>query len=124
MINYKYNFGLIYGKTIYFLADRCFNNDMLKAFNQYKCSQVEFVTFDCGLFDMSEKSVDEILEITGSGQQILAVIIRPNTTPNEKLAQDKFEFCGYDLVEEDTSISAILNCGALFEKIYRLQKVE
>ena len=111
-----YDSFLMYGQIRYFIANRCFNDENLKKFNKYKLRQVEFVTFDCALLEMKEISVDETLEIASDNQQILAIIMRTDTNPNEGLLHKGFDFCGYDLVEEFSNISAILNCAAGFEK--------
>ena len=47
----------------------------------------------------------------------MAVIIRPGKTPDESLSHQGFVFCGYDLVEEWSGISAITNCGGDFQSI-------
>ena len=118
-----YDTFLMYGKIRYFMADRCFNNDNLKKFNKYKFSQVELIPFDSALLEMQEKSADEILEISGNEQQVLAIIMRPDTNINQSLLYSEFEFCGYDLVEEFSNISAILNFAAGFEKSIAYKKL-
>lgn len=45
---------------------------------------------------------------------ILAVTVRPTQTPD---AIDGFEFCGYDIMDSDDSISVLTNCGK-FPSIY------
>ena len=47
----------------------------------------------------------------------MAVITRPQLEPANYLENDGFEFCGYDLVETATAISAITNCGATFNSV-------
>lgn len=111
--NYTYSsFGIIR----YFQADRCFNNNAISEFNCGQIKAEELITFDCGLMEMQEISASQITEKSGC-KQILAVIIRPEIEPNYTLGNDKrFEFCGYDLTDIQTNISAITNCGAEFDK--------
>ena len=108
---------LFYGQIRYFEASRCLNTEQIKRYNRNRITCDEIVSFDCGLFDLCEMaSVEQ--EISPSTEQILAVIMRPSQEPNRDLPkQNGFVFCGYDLVEELTSISAITNCGGLFESV-------
>lgn len=97
----------------YFAADRFFSNDK---FSRGKINCKEIVSFDCGLHEMNEiESLDSPLP--PDTQQIMAVIFRPNIEPMEHMERCGFTFCGYDLVEEATSISAITNCGELFTSV-------
>jgi hypothetical protein len=50
-------------------------------------------------------------------QQIVAVMLRPEIDPLEYMEKRGFTFCGYDLVEDTTSISSITNCGGEFSSI-------
>ncbi len=137
-INYTYaSLGVIR----YFQADRCFNTNPLYDFNHGRIRADELVTFDCGLMELKEILSPEIEEhehqaheptvpdlfpyrltfhkaAKASGnefQQLIAVIIRPEIKPSYILEEnDKFEFCGYDLTDIGTCISAITNCGAGF----------
>ena len=43
--------------------------------------------------------------------QILAIAKEPIAGPTQTLADERFAFMGYDLVERDGGISAITNCG-------------
>lgn len=45
---------------------------------------------------------------------LLAITIRPTQTPD---SIDGFEFCGYDILDSDDSISVLTNCGQ-FPSIY------
>lgn len=110
-----------YGVIRYFCSDRCINNKSIKEFNKNKIMAKELVTFDCGLMDMEEIIKPEIVT-TEKNNQILAVIIRPEIQLNYILqsespipCENKFEFCGYDLVDISCYISAITNCGAELE---------
>lgn len=42
---------------------------------------------------------------------ILAVIHQPRTNVNRLLEDERFIFCGYDLIEESGGMSALTNCG-------------
>lgn len=114
MINEYY---LSFGRIRYFQADRCINDINLQEFNKGKIKADEFVTFDCGLMELKEIEKTEI-KLAHHGNQILAIIVRPEIEPNFILEQEKqFEFCGYDLVDITCCISAITNCGVEFETI-------
>lgn len=105
------------GLVRYFQSDRCINNINLKEFNQGKIKAGELVTFDCGLMELKEIEESEI-NLLKKGNQLLAIIVRPEVEPNYRLEQaQKFEFCGYDLVDISVCISAITNCGAEFNSI-------
>ncbi|MEY8354913.1 hypothetical protein AALB39_16355 [Lachnospiraceae bacterium 54-53] len=105
-----------YGMIRYFESDRCFNDETIQNFNKGMIRADEIVTFDCGLMEMREIMKDEVKE-PDKELQILAVIVRPEIEPNYSMEREgRFEFCGYDLVELPSCISAITNCGAGFEK--------
>lgn len=105
-----------YGMIRYFESDRCFNDEALRRFNKGMIKAEELVTFDCGLMEMSEITKDKVKE-SDKTLQIVAIIVRPEIEPNYLLSEEeKFEFCGYDLVELPCCISAITNCGSGFEK--------
>ena len=58
-----------------------------------------------------EKYSNELVE----KEQLLAIIIRPDADPEENLGRRfGFEFCGYDLVENFSCISAITNNECMF----------
>ena len=106
----------IYGLIRWFAADRCFNSEKIRTGNRNKIRCDELVSFDCGLFDMEElKSPEELLP--SGTEQIIAVMVRPGKIPEESLKKQGFIFCGYDLVEEFSGISAIANCGGGFQSI-------
>jgi len=46
-----------------------------------------------------------------SRRNILAVVRNPESSKSEEVPDLRFEFCGYDLLETRTGISALLNCG-------------
>ncbi|MCI8322004.1 MAG: hypothetical protein HFH02_13145 [Dorea sp.] len=106
-----------FGFVRYFQSDRCINHGTLRKFNQGKIKANELVTFDCGLMELKEIEKSEI-NLPLKGEQLLAIIVRPEIEPNYRLEQgQRFEFCGYDLVDISTCISAITNCGAEFDSI-------
>lgn len=112
-----------YGAIRYFESDRCFNKDSIRNFNKEMIVADELVTFDCGLMEMREITKDEVKE-PDKEHQILGVIIRPEIESNYYMGKEEyFEFCGYDLVELQTCISAITNCGAGFEKAIIYEKL-
>ncbi len=106
-----------FGLVRYFRASRCKNDAGLREFNHGKIKADELVTFDCGLIDMEELETPDV-SLLGENEQILAVIVRPEMGVNPILEDEEgFEFCGYDLVEIETCISAITNCGAEFNSV-------
>jgi hypothetical protein len=111
----KYQYYEKYGHVRYFYSNRCWNSKRMQEFNHNRILADELVTFDCGLMDMQEIEENEIKLDPSKEQQVLAIIIRPEIEPNYLLENnDTFIFCGYDLVEVITGISAITNCGATF----------
>lgn len=59
-------------------------------------------------------------------EQILLIIVRPDIDRiDEYTVHDiaTYEFCGYDLVEMGTYISAITNCGAEFDNVIEYGKL-
>lgn len=48
-------------------------------------------------------------------KQLLALYHEPDFECREVDPEGKFEFCGYDLVEDNTGISALVNCGGFEE---------
>ena len=101
-----------YGRIRYFAGTRLFNEKALYELNKGKIKAQELVTFDCALMDLGEIKEEDIDKAKNISEQVLAVIVRPEIVPSSGLENTEFEFCGYDLVEYATSISAITNCGA------------
>ncbi len=100
----------------YFGGDRFFPDNKFKEFLGRQMDAKEIVSFDCCLFEMYEiESHDSPL--SPDTQQIIAVILRPNLEPIEYMETRGFTFCGYDLVEEETLISAITDYGGGFDSI-------
>lgn len=106
----------LYPEPRFFASNRIYCNENFKRNTQNKIICDEIVSFDCGLFRMSEIKSHN-LTVPSECQQILAVIVRPQPEPATYLENDGFEFCGYDLVETATAISAITNCGAMFNSV-------
>lgn len=105
-----------YGFVKYFQSTRCFNDAHLRKFNKNKISAFEIVCFDCAFMQMQELATNRIDIPSDQSQQILAIIVRPEIEVNYTLENDRrFHFCGYDLIEAGTGISAIINCGAEFD---------
>ncbi|MBQ8983888.1 MAG: hypothetical protein IJ079_09915 [Lachnospiraceae bacterium] len=101
------------GKIRYFKGDRLYNENALYEFNKRKITAKELVTFDSALMNLMEITQDEIDSARGSSEQIIAIIIRPGIEISFELEHNSdFVFCGYDLVESFSGISAITNCGA------------
>lgn len=50
-------------------------------------------------------------------KQILAVVKEPELDCSVAIQLEGFQFCGYDLVEDFTRISALTNCGG-FDKAF------
>lgn len=114
-ITFEYQYYEMYGRIRFFKADRCINNESLRAFNKNKINVKEIVSFDCGLLGLQELKGYNNEEAT---EQILLIIVRPDVDIiDELIVKDiaSFDFCGYDLVEMDTYISAITNCGTAFD---------
>jgi hypothetical protein len=69
-------------------------------------------------FDISNDLEWLIEKVRGSDdKQILAVIREPEIDCKNIEIDSRFKFCGYDLVEDDTRISALVNCGG-FDKAF------
>ena len=102
-----------FGTVRYFAGSRLYNDAPLFDFNKGRIKAQELVTFDCALMELEQIAQEDISAALGHHEQVLAVIIRPEIEPDFRLERDgRFVFCGYDLVEYSTLISAITNCGA------------
>ena len=112
-----------HGKVLYYRSSRCMNTPDLRGFNKGLLTGDEIVSFDCNLFEQLPVQPAEI-EVPCPEHQYLAVIIEPDEHPNTALSQDgRFSFCGYDLVEEQTQISAITDCGAGYCDVIKYKKL-
>lgn len=114
---------LSFGRIRYFQSDRCMNDRSLQNFNRGKIKAKELIAFDSGLMELKETEESEIIK-PEKNHQLLAIIMRPATEPDDSLKQKQlFEFCGYDLVEALTCTSAITNCGAMFDEAVDYQSL-
>lgn len=52
---------------------------------------------------------------TTTGIQILAVLKEPTVEPFAHFEDEQFDFCGYELIEDETRTSALTNCGGFPE---------
>ena len=103
-----------HGKPLYYRSSRCMNTPELLEFNQGLLTGEEIVSFDCSLFEHLPVQHDEI-EVPYPEYQYLGIIVEPAAQPSAEITQDgRFTFCGYDLVEKTTQISAITNYGAAY----------
>ena len=110
-----YNYGIIR----YFKGKRLYNEKALYEFNKGKIKAEELVTFDTSLMELVEISKEEIEAAKVKEEQILALIVRPEIEPSYMLKQtDRFEFCGYDLVDHTTGTSAIMNMGGYWGDLF------
>ncbi len=108
-----------YGIIRYFKGDRLYNEKALYEFNKGKITAKELITFDTSLMDMTEISKEEIEIAKTTSEQILALIIRPEIEPSYTLERTgQFEFCGYDLVDHTTGVSAIMNMGGYWGDLF------
>lgn len=108
-----------YGIIRYFKGKRLYNEKALYEFNKGKIKAEELITFDTSLMDMMEVSKEEIEVAKTVSEQVLALIVRPDIEPSYVLEQTRqFEFCGYDLVDHTTGISAIINMGGYWGDLF------
>lgn len=58
-------------------------------------------------------NLEHLLSLISSSKDIniLSVILNPLEDCSEHFKDQRFEFCGYDLIEEGGGISALSNCG-------------
>ena len=109
-----YPFGIKENELMYFKTNRFYPNDKYFEYNQLLKGKKEIVSYDCGIFDLNgiiKFSFDNIEK----GKQIMAIIINPEHGVDSDI-DNRFEFCGYDLCEEGSSISSITNCECEFKK--------
>ena len=97
-------------KEEYFLCDRFFPDGAFQAY----CGGAfrEIVSVDTLLFpERRYLSREEAVSVSvPDGKQVIAVrLIEPGETPD--FAPQGFEFCGFDLAEELSEVSSLVNCG-------------
>jgi len=124
-------------EPFFYIAERYFPNEDYGQFSKI-FGRAEIVTYDTilcklisehGLCGKSQYAgeVDnwkELLHIaTKERRQIIAYYKNPTESREYHVLDESFEFCGYDLSEELTMISAITNCGGMFDKAIPYKKL-
>lgn len=71
----------------------------------------------CKDLDWLMKKVEDKLD-----KEILAIAREPEVDCKNLLSDRRFKFYGYDLIEDDTSISALTNCGG-FDKAFHSRDI-
>ena len=110
----NYPWGIKEKELMYFKANRFYPDDKYFKYNQHLKGKKEIVSYDCGIFDL-EGIIELNLDNIEKELQIIAIIINPEHNVDCDI-DNRFEFCGYDLCEDGTSISCITNCGCEFDK--------
>ena len=106
-----------HGKPLYYRSSRCTNASDFPGFTQRLPHVNELVSFDADLFEHLPVQHSEI-DVPCPDGQYLAVIVEPKAKPSTEIAQDtRFTFCGYDLIDEQTQLSAIVHYSAAFSKV-------
>ncbi|MDR2090387.1 MAG: hypothetical protein LBP62_01845 [Clostridiales bacterium] len=94
------------GVPEYYVAERFYPTERYEKFSSIK-GRKEIVTYDCCLCPkVSPQSRKKPLR---KDEQIIAAF--KNTPKTAHTPGKDFEFCGYDLSETTTMISAVTNCG-------------
>lgn len=116
---------------VYYKAERFFPTKEYEVFSNVT-GKSEIVSFDillCGMINELDPAgtagfIREVADWKSllqvpmkSDEQIIAYYMNPAESYQHHILPDGFEFCGYDLSEYETSISAITNCGRLFDKV-------
>ncbi|MCL2812482.1 MAG: hypothetical protein FWD25_11435 [Clostridia bacterium] len=115
-------------KPIYIKAERFFPISEYEEFSRIT-GRNEIVTFDVCLCPIivdegihyevyEDEAPDYTLLLKAAlkpDEQIIAYFVNPTEDYHFHVLDDGFEFCGYDLSEEMTGISAITNCGGGFD---------
>ncbi|MCL2462747.1 MAG: hypothetical protein FWF44_08790 [Defluviitaleaceae bacterium] len=106
----------------YYKAERFFPTKKYEEFSMI-FNKHEIITYDILLCNSTNSRYGEVQNLTGlvgvslkTDEQIIAYYENPNESYESHYPGDGFEFCGYDLCEKMTGISAITNCGGDFEK--------
>ena len=117
---------------IYYKAERFFPTKKYEAFSTIY-NRNEIVTFDILCVNIEEKGINYTDHICDwnygvsdwkmlltvplkSDEQIIACFKNPVKSYEHHKLDNGFEFCGYDLSDAGVFISAITNCGGVFEK--------
>jgi len=109
-------------RPTYYKAQRFFPDKEFEVFSKI-LGKAEIVSYDAGLnlsvtipFINEVDSLDLLLQTSlKPDEQIIAYYKNPLENHVSYLSEAGFEFCGYDLSEEQTGFSAITNCGGGFE---------
>jgi len=128
-------------EPIFYKAERFFPNEKYEEFSKIH-GRVEIVTHDCclcrviidehlfgdmeieSIYAGEVKSIEKLLKSPlGESEQIIAYYKNPIENHTHHKLKDGFEFCGYDLSEEMTHISAITNCDDFFDKAIPYEKL-
>ena len=123
-------------EVIYYKAERFFPDKNYEEFSKI-FGRAEIVTYDIMLCRVihDENLLAEVdlypgkvknwksLLPPGADEQIIAYYKNPTSSYELRVLDEGFEFCGYDLSEEMTGISAVTNCGALFDGAIPYEKI-
>jgi len=123
-------------EPIFYKAERFFPNQKYEEFSKI-LNRAEIVTYDmclCGAIHEDNgiaggyagevKSLQTLLKIPlRTSMQIIAYYKNPTESYEHHRLENDFEFCGYDLSEEMTGISAITNCGGAFGEAIPYEKL-
>lgn len=114
-------------KIFYFSAERFLieDNKNYEDFSAIK-NRKEIVNYDCGLMGglIHFNNLKDVKEnaFMNKHQQIIAVYNCSNEKIDNEMIEG-FEWCGFDLCEEFTAISAITNCGDMFITVIDYDKL-
>ena len=109
-------------EPIYYKAERFYPDKKYEDFSKI-FNRAEIVSYDVGLtVSNATKFIGEVSDWKlllqtplEPDEQIIAYYKNPTESHEFHILDDGFVFCGYDLSEELTEISAITNCGGGFE---------
>ena len=92
----NYPFGIKENELIYFTGDRFYPDNEYFKHNQCLKGKKEIVSYNCCIFNL-----DGIIELNfdniEKGFQIMAIIISPEPNIDYDI-DNRFEFCGFDLL--------------------------
>jgi hypothetical protein len=122
---------------IFYIAKRFFPVEEYERFSKI-VNRAEIVTYDVMLCEIVDEyglsgsspyagEVDDLgilLQIPiKEDEQIIAYFENPTESHVLHTFDVYFEFCGYDLSEKLTGISAVTNCGGMFDKAISYEKL-
>ena len=116
-------------EPIFYKAKRFFPNKQYEEFSKI-FNRAEIVTYDICLCENLTNAFDSFgIYVEGirtwqpllqtplnPDEQIIAYYKNPTVNYEHRRLESNFEFCGYDLAEDFTGISALTNCGNLFDR--------